>query len=1090
MPWLEPSFASRHASSVFCAFFGYNSCMSLKPSISIVLSGIILLSGCAKKEVSVIPAVEKETRISGGASSPISRLLKRRLSDASRNSESRSLNEVGQQLRTDFALAPDHRFLDAIATIHHLATGETSEACDVEFSGNKWKIVYKNRPVGEVGEIPDFDLMYKLLTAWARVVSIKGNQTTGAPADVAANVFSSLETSLAKMTPDSIFATLREIEKQQDSQKNNPQLLRLAARALSLLAMQSFDSLEINDRLASSALAYLAFSEVAGAKNLLQERALIADFLNYHKAARAAALQLPVGNIVRLYFEDNVAGLEAVAAKSSADHLADYLYLRSICRNRDKKLWRQWLERHRKDLAFSNLSVLKASAEMNVEEMLMPIAVQIIGTAKSEAAGSKDELKPGSLEWKDVADQLPSVSALLGPNLLDDFEKSLFHSKGERVAKEIAEFEGVEFDDSFRRMYYRAYFFSAIDIIARTTLALPSARLFSARLAECLKYSGPAPSNQLAPWVMAMSSGYSGAATDKDLQSWLLSMEGLGPSAVVSVFASCRDLQPSADLIFSAGEMLFIRSDTRPSIRLPLANVAEQVLLDLKIHRRLVGAAIRDGVGNGFQTNMLLSRMVGNKSEILTLLQSKKATLQEKLALLQFLHSIADEKKEVVITQYTNLIKENSSSWDATREFVAYLSKVDKGMAILEIRKWLAASAKGSKSKAPTQEQFHARLILAQLLYDANDISALKAELKSLPKNNARTYLKLQALSELASGKTGSAKAWSEFYSNTFKNSLDPLLVQLEIAWKQKEFVQAANILARAPQISRIVWKEEIGALLMRTYPNDRQVYSATTALLHAGFVSDDSLGQIAAAAFSADRADLAFTILSSVNYKPQDAADIKTCLYRYLKRAKGKDAAIAWLKTQIPEKERASIAPFAFIAGQDELLFEFAPLEDVLDSGELIWILRAASTVLNPELRTKWADQLRAHFSGRTDWSGIIGCYLISESPDAQLVNTLENTKVSSQDRARAAFYLAWKKLAEKGDFLDDTEWLRRCLFERQAALPEDGWSMVWLRDITNTLKGQPLIYSDSRLQELRVVAPQSGGAWSEQRRFKLTTN
>lgn len=1059
--------------------------MSLKPFFTIVLSGIILLSGCARKEVAVVAPVEKEAPISGGAASPISRLLKRRLSDASRNSESRSLNEIEQQLQMDFALAPDHRFIDAIANIHHLSTGEAAEAVDVQFSGNKWKIVYKNQPVGEVGELSGFDEMYQLLIAWAKAISAREKQSQGSGEKTKNSDYSTIEAALTKMSPESLFTALRDIEKRLAVQKNDPLLTRLGARALSLLMQQSFDSLEINDRLASSALAYLAQSEAAGKGDLLPERALIADSLNYHKAARSAAFQLPKGNSIRLFFEDNVSGLSAAAAKNSSDRLADYLYLRLICKNRDKTQWRNWLERHRKDAAFSNLAVLKASTEMNIDELQMPIAVQIIGTAKSEARYLKTELKPAALEWKDISAQLPSVSALLGPNLLDDFERSLFHTKDEKGTKEIGEFEGVEFDDSFRRMYYRAYFFSAIDIIARTTLALPSARLFSARLAECLKYNGPAPANQLAPWVVAMSSGYTGAATANDLQAWLLSMEGLGPSAIVSVFESCRDLQPSADLLFSAGEMLFIRTDSRPSLRLPLSSIAQQLLLDLKNHRRLVVAAMRDGVGDSFQSNLILSRTVASKTEILKLLQSKRATLQEKLSLLQILHAIAGETKENIIAQYKILVKENPLSWDATREFAAYLSRVDKRLAILEVRKFIAASAKGSKSKTSEQEQFHARLIVAQLLYDVKDFNALRVELKSMPKNNARTYLKLQALSELAAGNYGRAKAWSEFYSSTYRNSLEPLLVQLEIAWRQKEYVPAANILARAPQISRLAWKEEIGALLMRTYPNDRQVFSAATALLHADFTTEDNLGQIAAAAFSADRADLAFTILSSVNYKQQDAADIKTCLYRYLKRAKGKETAITWLKDQIPENERASVAPYAFISGQDELLFEFAPLEDVLDSGEQIWILRAASTVLNPELREKWAEGLKAHFSGRTDWPGKIGCYLLSELPESDLVNV----KVTSQDRAKAAFYLAWKKMSEKGAFLDDTQWLRRCLYERQAALPEDGWSLVWLRDIINTLKGQPLIYTDSLLQELRVAAPQIDGAWSEQRRFKLTT-
>lgn len=983
-------------------------------------------------------------------------------------------------MRSDFAMCPDRRFIDAIAMIHNLITNEVREVVDTQFNGRKWIITYKKQSVGELNEIPEFSEMYKLLVAWASKVAEQKHSDSkiGANTQDLSRTYSATEAQLIEMSPESLFAALRNIDGQLKNTKQDPRLIKLAVRARALMLLQSFDLLEINDYLSVSALAYLALYEGQFKKEAIEEAALIADALAYHKAARTLASRLPPTEPVSLYFGGEKKELDKAAGASSANRLADYLYLRVICKDRDKDLWRKWLMKHSGTSGFSSLSILRASAEMHIDEMMLPIAIQILGLAKSEVANekSREEIKPADLEWQDVSSRLPAVSALLGPNLLTDFEKSL--SRGNDNSAQI------DLGENERRNFYRAYFFSAIDIIAKTTVALPSARLFSRRLQECLRYDGPAPSRDLASWTTALSRLNSGDAGESDLQNWMLGLEGLGPASVVSLFGVCRSFPLTHELMFSSGELLFVRVDTRPTVRLPLASIAQQPLLDLDKHRKLVLSAIRDGVAESVESNLLLTRMMGNKLQIMALLLGDKATLQERLGLLQILNVIAGQDRNLIVSQYKVLLKKYPTSWDIMREYVGYLNKTNKPAAVAEMKNWLK-SHKQSSTAERSPELFHARLILSQLLYETKDFTSLRSELKVLPENTSMPYLKLRALSDLESGKFGSAKAWSELCRRSYPDSLDAILLQLEVAWKQNEFLPAANILARAPQVSRVLWKEKIGALLMKMFPTDRQLIGAVSALTKVGFDSDDNLGQIAAAAFSADRSELAFNILSSTKYHPADAADIKTCLYRYLKRAKGKENALAWLKEQIPESERAQVAPYAFISGQDELLFEFAPLEVALESGEQIWILRAAATVLNPALKNTWQSQLNAHFSGREDWPGLVGRYLLSEPVDAEI----ETMKVTSKERAMAAFYLAWKKMAQSGHFLDDTEWLRQSLYERQPGLDESRWALVWLRDISSTLAGQPLIYSDALLQRLRVVAPQSDGAWSEQRRFKLTT-
>lgn len=1051
--------------------------MSSKRLISVSLSLLVFLTGCQKSE-KIEPTVDVTPQKTGGDNSAWSLVLRRRMSQADVDPESMSVAQNFERLRIASAIFPDKRFLQAIAAVNHLATGHPVEAVDAQFNNHVWTVKYQNQVVGVLPELPGFAAMYELLFAYAK--SMKQPIAPDAIPEKAV-ALGELEKQVNECSPESLFAVLRESEKHWQSGMRSGRFIKLSARALALLSWQSLDTLQIGDDVFINALALIAYAEAAQSEQLQEAKALIADGMGYVKGAQQLTSTLPKDSVIGAFVNRRISDLELKA--KSENGIARAIYFRLVCEERHKDKWRQWLDSHKSTSAANNLTNLKSVFCMHREESMLPVALQVLGSVRKavSAENASSTLNSADIIWDDASSKLPTVASLLAPNLLADFEKSMENGAFESVKG--ASSEGTRnalfttAPDELRRAFYRGYFFSAIDIIARTTLALPSARVFSERLAACLEYKGSGVSSQLAPWVAALYTSTQNA--DSEVESALMSLNLLGPSAVIELLLQNNNLLNSSKFS-TIRDLFFVRVDSRPTNRLALAEVAELPFIDLITQQSMISAAVRDGLDNSSKSFMYRAKIAGDFSFAMKSLKNPATTLSEKLQILSLLRSIGSAGGKgyaVLLNAYGTVQKEYPSSWDAMRQYADFLKQTDLPKSITEVKNWIDKFGKNHS------ENLTQHLYLAQLLYEQKAFKALKAELKSLPSNPAPLYLKLLALCELGLNNIGSAKAWAEEYRRSYPRSLDALLIELDIALSQRQIVPAANILAPFAQTPRIIWKEKIGAIIISRLPNEQDVGSFIGALRSVGIDSDDNVGQIAAAAYSADKPGLAFQILSVVKENPESLYDMRVCQYRYLKRAEGKAKAIEWLKQEITENNRFRVAPYAFISGQDELLFEFAPIEDSIDAGEQIWLLRTASGVLHP-LTEDWKTQLFAHFEGRKDFVGTLGLFLLGKVDRS----AVEKLPLTSEQRAQVSFYIAWKEMVASGNFDRDVAYLLVCLSTNQVKLAEYEWSKIWLRDIASTLHEQPFLSSGNKLQRLHLIAPKQDGAWSEQRRFKLS--
>lgn len=1051
----------------------------IRPRLFSVCLALLLLQGCTKTVSPPADKPEIASPQSTANSSPVAQLLERRLSHRNQT-EKISLQDALAEMKATSVIYPDRRFVQAFSAVHEQITQQGgAEPVAATLRNGKWQLLYKGEEIGYLSELPSFDEMYQLLVSWTqRLVDKHHYQVTqhGAQLDLLhPNVGVSAEVSakIAKLTPRNLIEALTLLSRIWTSGEHSADVLTSSAHALSLLCWQSLDTMAINDALSSQALAMVALSEVATKSQRVDDKLLLADSLGYETSARKLSEHAKPGTVFALLGDHDFAQLEKLAAASKSTTIEQYAYLKALCARRDRPALKRWLKDFPIADASYSLSVLNAIQLFGIREVEMPVALQMLGMCNTAVrSGSTDQVSAADVEWPDPEERMSKAAGLLGPELLATFEKSIDESGRHSNKAEVASSKFLT--SAVAANYYRAYFFSAVGSMTKNTLHLQSSKLFLQRLHECLQFQKSAPSNQLAPWVMAVISLGSGKDNVEELQKDLIELDALNGTALGTLMLLGANLPSSFDLMFSTPEVFIARVDSRPSMLSVIAQLAERPMMDLGLYSRVSERNLSEKAPSSIQSDLLLNKHSGNVDYLLKKLTNSALTSVEKLSILHYAEA---RKKDVLELSkcYEQLMRELPQSFPVVEAYVEMLVHRNKeDSAIVVLRSWTKAN----------RHLDEASVLLASLLYDAGRYKESSDVLKPLKNCSLPSYLRLLALNAMQAGDFKQAEAWSEEFSRSYPHDVRSLLVAISIDCKQKEYASAAAGLARA-RLSREDWKIEVGPTILACTGSDADVLQVVKAFKAVQIDAPDSLGQVAAAAYHADRADLAFQILNEVACPEEMQPDFYVLQYRYLKRAQGKTAALAWLNKLVPPAKRGAMAPYAFFSGQDELLFEFMAAGEVDQKADSVWLLRSAATVVDGSESSVWKKRIVDHFKSEDNLESLIGLYLQNE----YTLDRLLTEPLSVRDRSVASFFVAWKELSIPGKFLEDTEWLRLCLAGNQTDLSEYRWAQVWLRDLTNTLITQPQSFSPANLAALHVVSPAARDNWDGQRRFTLTT-
>jgi len=155
----------------------------------------------------------------------------------------------------------------------------------------------------------------------------------------------------------------------------------------------------------------------------------------------------------------------------------------------------------------------------------------------------------------------------------------------------------------------------------------------------------------------------------------------------------------------------------------------------------------------------------------------------------------------------------------------------------------------------------------------------------------------------------------------------------------------------------------------------------------------------------------------------PSQSLDKKMRAYGYLKAARGKNAAIDWLRQTVPHEKVTEAAYLAFENGDYEVLWELVQDPSATDPSGFLWLLRAAVSLKLGQHQTPRKEELVNHYQQADPQQHyhLIGRYLLGLASERDVLPLATD----AAHRCQIAFFLGWKAHAE-GRYEEASDWYR----------------------------------------------------------------
>ncbi len=981
-----------------------------------------------------------------------------------------TISAAKQILREAHQVRSDKRFLMAVCDIHCLLTGLPKAETEISLCPQGWLVKFKNKEVGRLRELADFEEQYMMLRNWAKRQKEFNTKIMHTTAGKSGTINARNEVS-----PEALFKLLGENDAKLKKADWDKETLQATSTALCLLYFQCLDLLQSADPLSARAIAAVALAEELGGLDETRNLCLLSQAMGYFGYAQSKAKRLDDTDTIKHFIDGNKKKLKALADAPAASAQTKYFYLRLLGNKREKSEWQAKTKSYFSNSPEMTLPLTCGYFDLASEDSILGFSTSVLSALNRSLLHTTDEKHPilqENFSWSYEAYSESQEWVL--KDVAKEFEANL--QPGAPKA------EGFFLDEQIYKQFYRAQFNSAISIISDCYLSMPEGTKFCARLADSLKLPPEAPSGSLERWLRLRIDEREGKASYSSLDSDLFSITSLGTGAVLSLCQGL-DLQfsqsdPTAALRF--GRKALSNCDSRHKTRIDVALMLENLLLDLHQSCRLLQSSAGNGVPHNFEAAVQQSVFLHSQPKLLNLLQQPQIRPRERLVILHSLEETPSIKASVILNQYQKLSLSAPHDWWATEPLYQLFWKSKHYAQSSNIAlKWI-----NNQKSFKFLDEVKARTALAQSLMAQGKAAAGLESLEKTKFSEQFISLAMRALLLEELGKREDAETWAAECVKRYPTEARAISLMAELLWRNGKYSQAAEFLRRSQNsISRTEWRMVIGKAFASVFgKSPLKVELAVNSLIDAGISGADNLGQIAAALYSADCAAAAFSILAKVEVNSTQRADLLVCGYRYLKRWKSEKDAQQWLSTQIPPGfNPIALAPYAFLSGQNELLWLVITDKDLTDD---VAILRAASlaTDLGSADRQR-KESLLKRYAGRTDLPAMIVRYLLSPNGESRLFSSkLENKQIS-----KAAFYVGWKSLLQAGQFLNDLDWYRVSIEHGSEENAEYRWSWIWLSDLQLSLKRFSKLGNASAVDRLHVVFPQSGN-WNEQRRFGLS--
>lgn len=911
-------------------------------------------------------------------------------------------HEMRAAYASAYRLLPDRRFLRGVAEVHHLLSGEKKEDAVAEFREGTWRISYKGHEAGSLPELPDFSHATEFLTAWTRTLSRQHPElpNTGKPADTS-EVAGELKRSLG---PD-LFSTLAWADRQWAERRRDPVVLRTTTRALTLLALQSLDRLEIADVVPARALAALAVTKALTRENVAREECLLARTMGYSAHAGKICRLLPDTEPARLYVARNDERLSLLARRTGASAESRYLALLSAADSGDAEAWAERQTEFFRDQPA--LPLLKSALAAKRFELTAQLSLDV-------PAAVLRELSPGAVKSELFARLLQGVVPITitrQANLAAQAE----HLE-RALQKSGAELRGPWLDRELWGAYYRGFFYSGIVVhglhLLDSLSSVPDAERFAATLAT----STTGISADLQRWYRHLVAAKRGGSDFRPLAEDLAILSTLGANLLARSLYEVRQLAPYVDPVPAAIQSWALRADTRLEHRVTLAALSRTPLWDLRLAEKLGRSIVETAPAlhpteaahyaifvEDPQLLLRLLRLPGLQDQVLKSLAS--ASAETPMA-----HAVAGE--------YVRLMKQYPNAWGIRDRYLEYLERRKDYPAARQVAlDWLSTHGPENGFDYIFANVAVARLYYKQGLYKEGLPYGEKVVDSQQGSAMAWTAALLNKL-----GRTAEAERMFRAVVERYPDSVEGISYLAEFLWNHDRHGDAASLLRSSPHALRgsswsFVVAKKFAEVFAARYKS--KALAAFSALQSAG-VGVEGLQQLGLRASETGNHELAFEMHSRLKGFGLLQMLLPIEAYRFLRKWRGKAPAWEWLQERIPPEQRPGAIRFAYDAGEMELIWDLDPVPAEGPEGEYSWRMRAAAAT-QLHLRDSRREEIRRYFVEHAESAPAIGRYLMGLAGEREfLAQATDPAK-----RCTVAYYLALRAEAE-GRYEDASDWYR----------------------------------------------------------------
>lgn len=941
-----------------------------------------------------------------------------------------------EQLKNDFRLKPDARFLLATAEVHGL--DKDVGVPSAVFRLGRWHVlVADDSPVSFLPEIPSFTDGINLIRRHAKRAMAELNLSELDPAEKAQ--LEILASEVNSFHPVNLNAILRKLNHMWGQGTRSRQVLKLAAQALTRLAYVSLDDIETADLVQARAMAILALAQVAIDEPMTFEESLLAFRMGYQSHARALAQGLRNDHGWRLYVEHRDDKLWRVARVPTEIAEFRYFWLQRLAELDDQDVWWRLLASSYQNNAPPIHALASAYSFSGFEpettiSKSMPHIILSVMAHEAELADIRSLLFPRS----GLGINAEAIQAFVGTiygylkskpeKVIDSFEIVL------KTASQ--KFKGPFLDERTYQSFYRGYFFSALYRLGIHYMDRYASVEAASELAAVIGDSKGGTARDFQLWYRNLVAAQQGKADMNALLKDLGSLPNFGVPPVLRTLEEQLSLYNfGSPQVSHAARFLMQRMDTRLSHRFELAAIARNNLLYLSRAEDLYQSIRRDNPSNSKSLSAWLAQYYGQPSDILNIANDTLAQPRIRARALTLIAAPEVYESEIR-TAYDRLLVEEQDSWSIRKRYITVLEQLgDYETAIRVASDWLKHHPKIRNSF----DYWQAVIAVSRMQMLLGRPEDARRTIEPIVESYYGGAMRQAVNVLIALEEFDVARDVAERLTKRYPNGVDSMIPLLKVYWAEGDYMAAAQTLKQWPyRITAEDWRWKLGKTFAELFEDQRgEALIAFRALIDTG-IDQWWLQEFAVEIDHRGNSALAFNMQSRLTWNGSGYVVMLVRAYRYLEKSKGHDTAVQWLDRRVPLQMRNFSSMIFFSQLQYSLLWELIPEPDRGQHADAVWLYRAAAWIEGAEFSRDQEQALMNYFRKADNRQyHVLGKYLLGMVEESDIADSVMDSRAISE----AAFYLGLRALSEER-YYDAADWYRVSIDTGEYKNGEYRWS------------------------------------------------